>query len=58
MGIREDLEAEERKLRGIRRPKGEGAGHHFKTSRLMRKARGEDVEAEEAARRAELDRDL
>lgn len=40
MGILDDLKAEEDKLRGIRAPRGEGAGHAFGKSKANKIAAG------------------
>ena len=39
MGIKEELEAMEDKLRGIKAPKSLGAGHNFGKSKLAKQAR-------------------
>lgn len=45
MGIREELEAEEAKLRGIRLPPQAGSGHHFGKSGLSKRSRKESDKA-------------
>lgn len=45
MSLLDDLKAEEEKLRGIKAPRGEGAGHAFKKSGLSKRLRGESDKA-------------
>jgi hypothetical protein len=41
----DELKAEEDRLRGIKAPRGEGAGHAFGKSKANRLARGESAKA-------------
>ena len=45
MGILDELRAEEGKLRGIKAPRGEGAGHAFGKSKLAKLVSGERTSA-------------
>ena len=50
----DELRAMEEKLRGIKAPAHEGAGHHFKKSGLSKKVRGQSDKAPPEIYRANM----